>query len=54
MVLLHLIFLLCTAIRPKIRFHIDLFLLFGHNHSIKVYGPLSFIVSFVHDHSTKN
>ena len=53
MVLFHLIFLLCTTIRPKIRVHTDLFLLFAHDHSTKVYGPLSFILSFVHDHSTK-
>ena len=45
MVLFHLIFLLCTTIRPKIRVHTDLFLLFAHDHSTKVYDSLSFILS---------
>ena len=36
MVLFHLIFLLCTTIRPKIRVHTDLFLLFAHDHSTKL------------------
>ena len=53
MVLFHLIFLLCTTIRPKIRVLIDLFLLCAHDHSTKIYGLLSFIFSFVYDHSTK-
>ena len=50
MVLFHLIF---TTIRPKIRVLIDLFLLCAHDHSTKIYGLLSFIFSFVYDHSTK-
>ena len=45
MVLFHLIFLLCMTIQPKIRVLIDLFLLFAHDHSTKLYGPLSFILS---------
>ena len=36
--------LLCTTIRPKMKVLIDLFLLFAHDHSIKLYGPLSFIL----------
>ena len=31
--------------RPKIRILIDLFLLFAHDNSTKIYGPLSFILS---------
>ena len=46
MVLFHLIFLLCMTIQPKIRAHTDLFLFFVIDHSTKVYGPLSFILSF--------
>ena len=42
-----------TTIRP-IRVIIDLFILFAHDQSTKLYGPLSFILSFVHDHSTKS
>ena len=42
MVLFHLIFLLSTTILPNIRVHTDLFLLFAHDHSTKVYSPLSF------------
>ena len=53
MVLFHLIFLLCTTIRPKIRVLTYLFILYAHHHSTKIYGPLSFILSFVHDYSTK-
>ena len=44
-VLFHLIFLLCITIQPKIRVHTNLFLLFAHDHSTKVYGLLSFILS---------
>ena len=47
-------FFLHKTIRPKIRVLIDLFLSFTHDHSTKMYGPLSFILSFVHDHSTKH
>ena len=46
MVLFHLLFLLCTTIRPKISVLIDLFVLFAHDHSTKIYSPLSFILSF--------
>ena len=49
-----LFFLLCATIRPKTRVHTDLLLLFAHDDSTKIYGPLSFILSLVHDHSTKN
>ena len=45
---------ICTTIRPAFSVPTDLFLLFAHNHSAKIYGPLSFNVSFVRDHSTKN
>ena len=54
MFLFYLFFLLCTIIRPKIRSLIDLHLLFAHDHSARIYGPLSCNLSFVHDHSTKN
>ena len=37
----------------KIRILIDLFLLVAHNHSTKMCGSIPFILSFVHDHSTK-
>ena len=45
-------FLLCTTIRPKIMVLIDVFHLFAYDHSTKIYGPLSFILSFVHENST--
>ena len=41
------------TIRPKIRVIINLFLLCVHDHSTEIYGPLSFVLSFVHDHSTR-
>ena len=44
---------ICTTIRPEFRVPTDLFLLFAHDHSTKIYGPLSFNLSFVHDNSTK-
>ena len=53
-VLFHLIFLLYTAIQPKIMVLIDLFLLCAHDHSTETYGPVSFILSLVHENSTKN
>ena len=43
MVLFHLFFLLCTTIRPRL----------AHDHSTKMYLPLSFILSFAYEHSTK-
>ena len=43
-VLIHLFFLLCTTIWPKTMSFIDLFLLFAHDHSTKIYEPLSFIL----------
>ena len=52
--LFHFFYPLCTTIRPKISVLIDLFLLFVRDHSTKLYGPLSFILSLVHHHSTKN
>ena len=52
-VLFNLIFLLYTTIRPKIKVLIDLFLLCAHGHLTEIYDPFSFILSFVHDHSTK-
>ena len=54
MVLFHLFFPLCTTIRPRLKVPTDLFHLFTHDHSAKIYGSLSFILSLVHDHSTKN
>ena len=45
---------ICMTIRPEFRVPTDLFLLFAHDHSTKIYGPLSFNLSFVHDRSTKN
>ena len=48
MFLFHLIFLFYTAIRPKLRVLIDLFLLCAYDHSTEIYGPLSFILSSVH------
>ena len=41
MVLFHLIFLLRTTNRPKIRVLNDFFLLCVHDHSTEIYGPLS-------------
>ena len=46
-------FYLYTTIRPKIMVLINLFILFAHSRSTKMYGPLSFILSLVHDHTTK-
>ena len=43
----------CTTIWPKFRVPTDLFLLFAHDHLTKKYRPLSFILSFVYDNSTK-
>ena len=51
--LFHLIFLLRTTIRPEFRVSMDLFLLCAHDHSTEIYDRLSFILSFVNDHSTK-
>ena len=44
---------ICTTLRPEFRVPTDLFLLFAHGHLAKIYGPLSFILFFVHDHSSK-
>ena len=44
---------ICTTIRSEFRVPTDLFLLFLHDHSTKIYDPLPFIILFVHDHSTK-
>ena len=52
-VFLYLLFLLCTTIRPRLRVLTYLFFLHAHNHLIKICGPLPFIITFVHDHSTK-
>ena len=43
-----------TAIQLEFRFLTDLFILYARNHLTKIYGLLSFNLSFVHDHSTKN
>ena len=53
MVLFHLIFLLYSSIRPKISVLIDLLLLCTLDHSIEICGPFSFVLSFVHNYSTK-
>ena len=45
---------ICTTIRPELGVPTDLFLLFTHDHSTNIYGPLSFILSFLRDHSTEN
>ena len=42
LVFFHLLFLLCTVIRPRTMVLIDLFLLFAHDQSTNIYGPLSF------------
>ena len=47
------LFFFCTTIRPSIRVLIDLFLLFAHNRLTKKYGPVSFIIFFLHDHLPK-
>ena len=54
MVLFDLFFLFWTTIRPIIKVLIDLFRSFAQEYSTKIYGPLSFILSFVRNHSTKN
>ena len=43
-----------TTIRPEFRVPTDLFMLYACDHSIKIFGLLSFNLSFLHDHSTKN
>ena len=45
-VLLTFILSLCTTIRPKTRVLVNLLILFSHDHSTKLYGPLSVILSF--------
>ena len=37
---------MCTSIRPEFRVPTDLFLLFAHEQSTKIYGPLSFFFFF--------
>ena len=44
---------ICPTIRPEFRFSTDLFLLFAHVHSTKIYVPLWFNLSFVYNHLTK-
>ena len=50
-VFFHLYLLLYMATRPKIRVLIDYFSI-SDNHSIKILGILSFILSFFYNHST--
>ena len=38
----------------RVKVTTDFFLLCAHDYSTKIYGPISFILSFVHNHSTKN
>ena len=54
-VLFHLFFLKCTTIRPKIRVHIDLFFICTRPFD-QIIGSsfIHFILSLVHDHSTKD
>ena len=40
---------ICMTIRPEFMVHTDLFIFFAHDHSTKIYDPLSFNLSFVHD-----
>ena len=54
MVLYHVFFLLWKTIRPRVRVLNDLFILFVHDHSTKIYDPLLFVLPSVHDHLTKN
>ena len=54
MVLFNKFFLLSATIWPKIRVHTGLFLWFVHDNSTKVYGSLSFTLSFVGHHLIKN
>ena len=37
---------ICMTIRPEFRVSTDLFILFAHDNLTKMYGPLSFNVSF--------
>ena len=46
-------FFFCTTIRPRLRVLTCLIFLYAHNHLIKICGPLPFIITFEHDHSTK-
>ena len=50
---LYLFFFFCTTIRPRLRVLTCLIFLYAHNHLIKICGPLPFIITFEHDHSTK-
>ena len=52
--IINLFFLLCTTILPKIWSLINSFCLFAHERSTKVYGSLSFSLSFTHNHLTKS
>ena len=45
-ILFHLLFLLCMTIRANIMVLIDLFILFGYDHSTEICGPLLYILSF--------
>ena len=47
------LFFLCTTTRPRLRVLTYLIFLYAHNHLIKICGPLPFIITFEHDHSTK-
>ena len=43
-----------TTIRPEFKVPTDLFILYARDHSIKIYGLLSFYLSFLRGYSTKN
>ena len=44
---------ICSTVRPEFCGLSDLLLLFAHAHSGKTFCPISFNISFVHEHSTK-
>ena len=47
-------FFICTWSFNQMLVLINLLLLFAHDHSTKLHGPRSCIISLVHNHSTKN
>ena len=49
----YIFFFFCTTIQPRLRVLTCLIFLYAHNHLIKICGPLPFIITFEHDHSTK-
>ena len=45
---------ICTTIQPEFRVPTDSFLLYAHDRLRKIYGSLSFNLSFVQDHLMEN